>query len=597
MEGRRVNRPWSAILVLSITLAGLARSGAVNADEIRLRHGGVVSGRIISESDRQLIVEVPYGRITIPRRDVLEITRAGESEYLREASERILKAGDVSKALDLVRRAFELAPEDPGRRSELLRTLERATDQRVEARRLGDAEALLDEHRALGGDPAVESPIRERIRILREERASRERRAIAAWHEGSFETAHRLWSELRTENPHRAERWRKPLAAAALRLGHDALLGRRLEPARARYLETLELDPDRLLDVREPFALCEIERIRPYLQQGRFDEADHELRAALEILPDDPAILFHLALIEEAKGDYRAAGKIYAQLAGEHKQTIEGQKYLEELRQKAAERVQRGVALLFSAEPELPVGRTDLELRGSIQGGPFVVHHVEGFDAEGVLDALRRDLSHFEASWFGGQPALPSDLEVAVFLHPGREALLAQGAPQISGCDGFVRTDRRYGILVRQEVHLNGDAARLTSAVVPHELVHLLLPHRIGRGLVLPPWLEEGIACSEEPELLRRHRRRTLLDAARSEVQIPLAELFGAEKIPEASAPLFYAASASIVEFLRERLGLLELLVFAKRVALGGVEPALSEVAGYDSVADLEYAWRRWLEK
>jgi hypothetical protein len=272
--------------------------------------------------------------------------------------------------------------------------------------------------------------------------------------------------------------------------------------------------------------------------------------------------------------------------------------YIEELRRRAAARVERGVALAFreGALPPPPES-VSAELGETLRGGPFLLHHAAGFDAGEVLAALERQLGRFEDEWFGGQPALPADLEIAVHLHPSRESLLAvENAPPLPECDGFVRTERRYGVLLRQEMHLNAGAARLASAVVPHELAHLLIPYRLGRGIALPPWLEEGIACSEEPELLRRHRHRTIADARSAEVEIPLADLISASEVPLERPELFYAASASVVEFLRERLGLLDLLFFAKRTALAGIEPALREVAGYDTVADLESAWRSWLD-
>jgi len=133
--------------------------------------------------------------------------------------------------------------------------------------------------------------------------------------------------------------------------------------------------------------------------------------------------------------------------------------------------------------------------------------------------------------------------------------------------------------------------------VIPHELAHLLLPYRIGRGLRLAPWLDEGIACNEEPQLLRRHRRRTLLDTLQKGSLQNLHDLFNAETIPSNDRGVFYAQSASVVEFLRERLGIRDTLTFARMYALKGAEPALREIAGYATVGDLQLAWSEWLLK
>ena len=594
MDRQAVNRTV-CLLALFCTLYPIS---GVRGDEIRLHNGGVIQGRIVAETPKRVVVEVPYGRMTLEVENIVSIVRETEAEYLKDASERIFRAGDLEQALELLRRRCALEPENSELESELTSQLLRAVEKWTRERRLDKADAGLEEYTRLGGDPAGSLPAKNRIASLIEQRAKREQRARTAWEQGEIETAYRFWNELREEYPHRAERWRKPLGAAALRLGHDALLGRRLERARAYYLECLELDPDRLPDVREPFALCEIERIRPDMQNGNYESADRELTSALEILPDEPALLFHRAIIVEAIGDYREAAKIYAKLAGEKNRTIEGQKYLEELRSRAAAQVQQGVALAFQEEktPKIPTPE-QIELRQTARRGPFVAHYGSGFDPTPVLESLTRNLARYEKSWFGNQRALPDDLEIEVYLHPGRTALLTGDAPKLTGCDGYVRTSRRYGILLGQEIHLNAEAPQLTTGVIPHELAHLLLPHRVGRGIEFPAWLDEGIACNEEPELLRRHRKRTMTDARAAGEEFPLSELLAAEQVPADRTGLFYAQSTSVVEFLRERLGLIDLLAFSKKCALEGVEAALSEVAGYATVADLQLAWGRWLTK
>lgn len=602
MTGRPVNRPRSRIAAAALLAALLGvpvlTTDRAVADEVRLRNGNVIQCRVVAESPRHLVVEVPYGRMTIEREDVVEIIRGTETDYLRDASERILSAGDVEPALELLRRSLALEPDDAERRSGLVEALGRAVDHWIAERRLDKADAGLAELATLDAPESARAPRGARIAEMRRARADRERRGIEAWNAGSIETAHRLFSELTAEYPHIAERWSRALGATSVRLGHDALLGRRLDAARGHYLRALEFDPDRLPDVREPLALCEIERARPHLERGRTEEAERSLRAALEIIPDEPALLFHLALVAESRNDYREAGSLYARIAGQKNRSIEGRRYFDELRRRAAERVQGGVALDFIETVPVAAGDpADRELTREIRGGPFRVHHAAGADAERVLEALERQLRRFEKEWFGGRPAFPADTEVHVHLHPGRTALLASGAPRLADVDGYVHTVRRYGILVRQEIHLNGEAPRLTTGVVPHELAHLLLPHRIGQGIVLPSWLEEGIACSEEPRLLQRHRARQVADALRAGTVFPVPELLGASQVPAERTDLFYAQSASLTGFLRERLGIVDLLSFARTLATQGIEAALSDVAGYATVADLEYAWHRWLDR
>lgn len=592
MNGQVVNR---TLLLLALFLPTL-QLYPLFGDEIHLRNGRMIGGQIIRETSKRLVIEVPYGKLTLNRDEVLRIVRESEADYLKDASDRVYRAGDVEEALNLLRRRIPLEPENPLLEEQLIGQLQQALRHWIGSRQLEKALEGVEELSTRGAAFIVVDRYQEQIERLLQQCHQKERRAIEAWNAGESDEAYRLWQELRSEFPYRAQRWRKPLGAAALRLGHNDLLGRRVNSARSRYLDALELDPELLPALREPLALCELERLRPILEQGHFEHADQRLLAALEILPDEPALLFHRAIIAEATGSDRAAAKIYSQLAGTENRAIEGHQYLEQLRRRAADRIQSGVVLEFTEEdtPEIePTAEQDSW--ESIPTEPFLVHFRRGFDVAPVLESLQRNLQRLESEWFGNQQTLPREREISVYLHSDRIALQKRAGVEVVNCDGFVKIERKYGILLKQEIHLNSQAKLLTSGVIPHELAHLLLPYRIGRGLRLAPWLDEGIACNEEPKLLRRHRRRTLLDALQTGSLQSLIDLFNTEKIPNNDRGIFYAQSASVVEFLRERLGVIDTLAFARVYALKGPEPALREIAGYDTVGDLQLAWSRWL--
>lgn len=597
MDGRRVNRPHrllaaprsiGAVLGLLLVLSG----SRLPADEIHLLRGGVVEGRIVFETPTRIVVEVPYGRWTVERREIERIVRESESDYLRRASDRVIRVGDHDEALRLLRRRHELRPEDAAARAELRGALRHAAGRALDRRELRRAEALLEELPPLGGEEEA-LPLRARLGRLVESRVSRETAALAAWNTGDAPAAIELWEALRREFPADAERWRTPLATATLRAAHDALLGRRHDEAARLYRRTLDLDPRRLPEVREPLALCTVERALRFIDEGRPARAESEIMEVLGICPEERALLFHHALILEGRGDYRTAGELYARLAGEEHRAIEGAAYLRELRSRAADRLQGGVALDGPSavppppEGEAPPGRTTRD-------GPFRIHSVGDEAPSAVLAALTRSLDELRRDWFGGHAALPDGLVIDVHLHADRAALSSVVETLSAGCDGFVLTERNFGVLLRQELHLNAASPQLVAGVIPHELAHLLLAHRLG-GVRLPPWLDEGIAVGREPSLLRGHRDRLVEEAREAGRLLPVVDLLAADAIPTAGTDLFYAQSASLVRFLQKRLGRKELLEFARTVAVRGIEPALSEHAGYATVADLQLAWKRSL--
>ena len=131
-----------------------------------------------------------------------------------------------------------------------------------------------------------------------------------------------------------------------------------------------------------------------------------------------------------------------------------------------------------------------------------------------------------------------------------------------------------------------------------HEMAHLVV-HQVtmnGYGIVLPNWLDEGLAMYAEGELssdlasrLSKAVRLGGLDSVQT-----LSSSFPADT---AGASLAYAESYSLVEYLLENEGgsgnMLELLGAIK--AGSGYEEALQAVHGL-SVGQLDSRWKEYLK-
>ena len=130
-----------------------------------------------------------------------------------------------------------------------------------------------------------------------------------------------------------------------------------------------------------------------------------------------------------------------------------------------------------------------------------------------------------------------------------------------------------------------------------HEMAHLVV-HQVtanGYGIVLPTWLDEGLATYAEGRLsddlasaLNSAVKRGRLDSVQS-----LSSSFPADT---AGATLAYAESYSLVEYLLENQGgrenMLELLGAIR--AGSGYEEALRGVYGF-SVSQLDSQWKQYL--
>jgi hypothetical protein len=135
------------------------------------------------------------------------------------------------------------------------------------------------------------------------------------------------------------------------------------------------------------------------------------------------------------------------------------------------------------------------------------------------------------------------------------------------------------------------------EGAMAHEMAHLVV-HQVtmnGYGIVLPSWLDEGLAMYAEGELssdfasaLSSAAKRGRLDSVQS-----LSSSFPAQT---AAATLAYAESYSLVEYLLDHKGgrenMLDLLGATRNGS--GYEEALQDVYGL-SISQLDSQWRQSL--
>ena len=151
-----------------------------------------------------------------------------------------------------------------------------------------------------------------------------------------------------------------------------------------------------------------------------------------------------------------------------------------------------------------------------------------------------------------------------------------------------------YGIVA---LGISTDQLGWGEGAMAHEMAHLVV-HQVtmnGYGLVLPTWLDEGLAMYAEGELTSDFVS-ALSSAAKRGRLISVQSLSSSFPADTASATLAYAESYSLVEYLLDHKGgkenMLDLLG-AIRAGSGYVE-ALQAVYGL-SIDQLDSQWRQHL--
>lgn len=83
------------------SLVLLVLAGAASADDVLLKSGGQLSGRIVSHSATEITVDVGAGRITVPTSSVVRIQEGRSALQEYEERARVLAPGDVPGWLEL----------------------------------------------------------------------------------------------------------------------------------------------------------------------------------------------------------------------------------------------------------------------------------------------------------------------------------------------------------------------------------------------------------------------------------------------------------------------------------------------------------------
>ena len=149
----------------------------------------------------------------------------------------------------------------------------------------------------------------------------------------------------------------------------------------------------------------------------------------------------------------------------------------------------------------------------------------------------------------------------------------------------------RQSLLVVRLDAVGPERASDISGVLRHEIVHLLLPERLGFAPV-PLWFEEGLA-QQLAGRINRSDLDLLPGAALTGRLLPLSSISASFPAEADRAALAYAQGESVVGRLIEQYGRAELLDAIARA--GGLDGALAEFG--TSVTGVEADWREWLSE
>ncbi|MBF0594378.1 MAG: hypothetical protein HQL22_05355 [Candidatus Omnitrophica bacterium] len=212
--------------------------------------------------------------------------------------------------------------------------------------------------------------------------------------------------------------------------------------------------------------------------------------------------------------------------------------------------------------------------------------------AEQILDRISRDIGFVKYTDFWTW-----DKRVKIILFPDQISY-TRFTGQAQWSRGYASRNSKL-FRDRVVVTYNGQA-EMNSAILPHEIAHLVFWDLLGQNYAAAPeWFEEGIAQLEEQDkrdIVREAMRPVVISGKHIPFHV-FMNLKPSEMQDETQVSLFYAQSLSVVLFLIEKYGQDSFYRLSKELRNGcKFEIALTRVYGgiFTSMSEFESRWLKY---
>lgn len=185
------------------------------------------------------------------------------------------------------------------------------------------------------------------------------------------------------------------------------------------------------------------------------------------------------------------------------------------------------------------------------------------------------------------------DNRAKIYIHDDSNVYqAAAGQPEWSG---------GMSVPAQKIIHSFPLARGFFEHLLPHEIGHIIFREFVGfYNNAVPDWLDEGVASYQES--LNNPKMKMVLDAAKSQ-----GRLIGLDKLSSIDpysmqdtdmVNLFYAQSASLVEYLVKEFGRDKFVTFCQDLRdKKGFQGAMSSNFPFSNIQEFEVGWKKYLSK
>ncbi len=220
----------------------------------------------------------------------------------------------------------------------------------------------------------------------------------------------------------------------------------------------------------------------------------------------------------------------------------------------------------------------------------FRILHADHTLAKSVAEVAERTREAQSKRWSGGSSAPETwSPKCDIYLYPTSQIFREMtGQPEES--PGFSTMGMNAGRIIARRVNLRADHPTLVTAILPHEVTHVVLADFFAQQQI-PRWADEGMAVLAEPRSEQQVRA--------GDLEKPLASgrLFAVKDLMVMDYPdgqywgLYYAQSVSLTRFLVEQGTPAQFIEFIQSSQRRNHEAELRRIYKIDGYGDLQKRW------
>ncbi|HYT92511.1 MAG TPA: hypothetical protein VEL76_27595 [Gemmataceae bacterium] len=182
-------------------------------------------------------------------------------------------------------------------------------------------------------------------------------------------------------------------------------------------------------------------------------------------------------------------------------------------------------------------------------------------------------------------------------MAPWAETCALQVDITLNGTAGSTTFDFANDRVCVRKIKVRGQLDRVLSSVLPHEIAHTIFAHQVRQPV--PRWADEGAAVLAGDLIDHQRFDRQMRRLLQTGQEMSLRRLFACQDFPPYPEQILalYAQGYSVSRFLLEVGDRQTFLGFLARALREGWDNAVRVSYRYQSVDQLEVAWRAWVRK